>query len=341
MPSRLGEGIDKRIHGAISNTATYDVHGVVTKVYADDHLLALAIQDFLRSFRSQPAAKADIEFYLLTKEPGFELDAGGHGGSSELLYDWNVLRYSREGQLRYQEVPGAGSIIADPDSGLAVAFVENDMAACSWSVAHVIFFPMWAQLLKTRGVFPVHAAGLQKGSKGILFPGKSGCGKSTLSLHLLRHGYKLLGDDTVFLRRKGKGAEMLFFPEDVDVCAETVDLFPRLALARNLTEDRWQPKARVNLNEVGSDAVVESSNTDVLVFPVIAMDGITRYERVGSTEALAELILYAFLFMDPLTSRENFALLASLVQTTKCFRLHMGLDGAELAGAVDEILAAA
>ncbi len=340
MSSRLGSGVDRMIKNAIPNTATYVVHGVVTKVYADDHLLALAVQDFLRSFRGQPEEQADIEFYLLTKEPGFELDAGGHGGGSELLYDWNVLRYSREGQLRYQEVPGAGSIIADPEAGLAVAFVESDMAACSWSVAHVIFFPMWAQLLKARGVFPIHAAGLQRGGKGILFPGKSGCGKSTLSFHLLRHGYKLLGDDTVFIRRSGSGAEMLFFPEDVDVCSETVDLFPQLALARNLTEDRWQPKARVNLNEVGPDAVVESSATDVLVFPVIAEDGKTRYERIGPTEALAELILYAFLFMDPQTSKENFALLASLVQTTKCFRLHMGLDGAELAGAVDSIVAA-
>ena len=342
MASRLGEGIDKRIDGAKPNSATYSVHDVVTKVYADDHLLALAVQDFLRSFRGQPGTAADIEFYLLTREPGFQLETGGQSGSSELLYDWQVLRYSREGQLRFQEVPGAGSIVADPDAGLAVAFVDSDMAACSWSVAHVIFFPMWAQLLKTRGVFPIHAAGLQRDGKGILFPGRSGCGKSTLSLHLLRHGYKLLGDDTVFARRSASesgNVEMLFFPEEVDVCSETVDLFPRLALARNLTEDRWQPKARVNLNEVGPDAVVESSETHAIVFPVISEDGKTSYERIGQTEALAELILYAFLFMDPQTSKENFALLASLVQSTKCFRLHMGLDGSELAGAVDGIIA--
>lgn len=341
MPSRLGKTIGQRINGARPNAATYVTHGVVTRVYADDYLLALAIQDFLRPFRGQPEAQADIEFYLLTKSSDFEISPGDHGGNGELLYDWNVLRYSGEGRLRYQEVPGAGSVAADLDAGLAVAFVESDIAACSWSMAHVIFFPIWAQMLKNRGIFPVHAAGLERNGRGILFPGKSGCGKSTLSLHLLRHGYRLLGDDTVFVRRLGEGAEMLFFPEEVDVCPETVDLYPQLALARNLTEDRWQPKARVNLNDVGPEAVVESSSTDILVFPVIAGDGITRYERVGPTEALAELILYAFLFMDPQTSKENFALLAGMVQTVKCYRLHMGLDGAELAGAVDEIVAAA
>lgn len=341
MPGRLGGKIGKRINGARPNAATYAVHGVVTRVYADDHLLALAIQDFLRPFRGQPDTEADLEFYLITREPGFEFDPGDHGGNGELLYDWNVLRYHGEGRLRYQEVPGAGSVVADLDAGLAVAFMESDMTACSWSVAHVIFFPIWAQMLKTRGIFPVHAAGLERGGKGILFPGKSGCGKSTLSLHLLRQGYRLLGDDTVFVRRSRGGAEMLFFPEEVDVCPETVDLYPQLALARNLAEDRWQPKARVNLSEVGPDAVVESSTTDLLVFPVIAADGKTRYERVGPTEALAELILYAFLFMDPLTSKENFTLLAGLVQSVKCYRLYMGLDGAELARTVDELAATA
>jgi hypothetical protein len=341
MTNEIVRSIRERYSAAKLNAATYTVHGVVTKVYADDHLMALAIQDFLRSFRGMPKSRPDLEFFLLTKKDGAGIEASDRRGSAELLYDWNVLRYSREGQLRFQEVPGAGSVVADLDSGRAVAFVESDIAACAWSIAHVIFFPIWAQLLKTKGVFPVHAAGLERNGKGILFPGKSGCGKSTLSLHLLRHGYRLLGDDTVFVRRNGEGTEMLFFPEEVDVCPETVDLFPQLALARNLTEDRWQPKSRVNLNEVKSSSVVESASTDLLVFPVIAKDGQSRFERVGQTEALAELILYAFLFMDPQTSKENFALLAGLVRSAKCYRLYMGLDGAELARAVDELIAAA
>ncbi len=340
MPFTLGQTIRERFAGTGPNPSTYDVHGVVTRVYADDHLLALAIQDFLRPFRCMPQAKTDIEFYLLTKESAGP-DASDYFKSGEVLYDWQVLRYSRDGQLRYQEAPGAGSIVADLDAGLAVAFVESGMAARAWSVAHLVFFPIWAQLLKTRGIFPVHAAGLERNGKGILFPGKSGCGKSTLSLHLLRHGYMLLGDDTVFVRGDGRGAEMLFFPEEVDVCPETIDLYSPLALARNMAEDRWQPKARVNLNDLRSSAVIENCHTDVLVFPVIAADGQTRYERVGQTEALAELILYAFLFMDPETSKENFALLAGLVRSARCYRLYMGLDGSELAAAVDKIVAAA
>lgn len=340
MAAGLGQCIEDRISGARLHAATYNVHGLVTKVYADHHFPALAIQDFLRPFRGQPGSPPDMKFYILTKEPDFQFQPD-HLGNTEVLYDWNVLKYAREGRLRYQEVPGAGWVVADPGEGLAVAFVEKNMMALPWSLSHVIFFPMWAQLLKARGIFPVHAAGLERNGKGILFPGKSGCGKSTLSCHLLEHGYRLLGDDTVFVRRSGSRAQMLFFPEEVDITADMLDLSSNLAMARRRADDRWQPKERINLSGLGRGRVVESSLADILVFPRISRDGKTSYDRVGGTEALAELILYSFLFMDPQTSKENFALLANLVQTAKCYRLHMGPDGAEVAAAVDDIIAAA
>ena len=338
MESRLGEQIDKHIQGARQNAATYNFHGVVTRVYADNHLLALSVQDFLRPFRGNPNEKADIEFFLMDSST-VEIDSLNASSKAELLYDWQVLKYSSEDQLRFQQVPEASMVIADIEAGLAAAFVETEMHACSWSVAHIIFFPMWAQMLKMRGLFPVHSAGLVRDGCGIIFPGKSNCGKSTLTLKLLQRGYKLLGDDTVFVRAAGNGAEMLFFPEEVDVCADTIDLYSQLALARMITEDRWQPRERVNLHEVGADSVVETARANLLIFPVIAADGITRYEKVAPSSALAEMILYAFLFMDPSTTRDNFNVLASLVQSVPCYRLFMGLDGDALSAAVDEIIA--
>lgn len=341
MSEGLGKNVEERISGAKLNAATYHVHGLVTKVYADNILLALAVQDFLRSFRGLPSGKADIEFYLLTVDPGYELDPGGSNGNKELLYDWNVFRYSREGSLRYQQVPGGGWIVADLDKGLAVAFIEREVASNSWSIAHVMFYPIWAQMLKAQGIFPIHAAGLERGGHGVLFPGKSNCGKSTLSLRLLKRGYKFLGDDTIFVKQSGEEVEMLFFPEEVNICEEAVDLFSPLMHTQSNVEDRWQPKASVNLNEIGANSIVESSRAEFLIFPVIAEDGKTSYEPVNPRDALAELVLYAFLFMDPQTSKENFAVLASLVQSVKSYRLYMGLDGDDIAAAVDEIIAAA
>ncbi|MBM4036922.1 MAG: hypothetical protein FJ290_00280 [Planctomycetes bacterium] len=50
----------------------------------------------------------------------------------------------------------------------------------------------------------VHAAGVNMGGKGLIFPGKSGAGKSTLAAHLAgREGLRLLSDDRVALRKVG------------------------------------------------------------------------------------------------------------------------------------------
>jgi hypothetical protein len=50
----------------------------------------------------------------------------------------------------------------------------------------------------------VHAAGLEWGGRGYVFPGKSGAGKSTLSrLFATRSNFEMLSDDRIVLRKMG------------------------------------------------------------------------------------------------------------------------------------------
>lgn len=64
---------------------------------------------------------------------------------------------------------------------------------------HYLFSLCWFELLKRHGLFNIHAAGLSSGEKGLLITGASGAGKSTLTVALVRAGFSLLGDDTLFL----------------------------------------------------------------------------------------------------------------------------------------------
>lgn len=60
-------------------------------------------------------------------------------------------------------------------------------------------------LAERRGVL-VHAAGLERDGRVILFPGVSGAGKSTISRLLAgRNGWTLLSDDRVILRQRDSG----------------------------------------------------------------------------------------------------------------------------------------
>ncbi|EIC21284.1 phosphoenolpyruvate carboxykinase [Thiorhodovibrio frisius] len=59
--------------------------------------------------------------------------------------------------------------------------------------------PLMYYKLLQRGVLLMHAAGVTDGKAGYLFPAHGGTGKTTLSIALLAHGFKLLGDDLLFI----------------------------------------------------------------------------------------------------------------------------------------------
>lgn len=64
--------------------------------------------------------------------------------------------------------------------------------------AQVLEPVMYLKLLK-RNVLFMHAAGVATDKHGYLFPAHGGTGKTTLSIALLGHGYRLLGDDLLFV----------------------------------------------------------------------------------------------------------------------------------------------
>lgn len=69
---------------------------------------------------------------------------------------------------------------------------------------------MYLKLLEQNVLF-MHAAGVATAEDGYLFPAHGGTGKTTMSMALLSHGFRLLGDDLLF----------------VDLEARTVHPYPR------------------------------------------------------------------------------------------------------------------
>lgn len=85
----------------------------------------------------------------------------------------------------------------------------------------------WLQmLLVPRGMSLVHAAGLEMGGKGVLFPGFGGVGKTLLVAALRdRKDTKFFGDDFVIVDGKGR---MRSFPSDFSIYPYHLEAFPEL-----------------------------------------------------------------------------------------------------------------
>jgi len=73
--------------------------------------------------------------------------------------------------------------------------IESLMAAAEWYV-----FSEWVDRLAARHLV-CHAAALERNGAALLLMGKTGAGKSTLAFHLVRRGYRYLGDEFAVIRR--------------------------------------------------------------------------------------------------------------------------------------------
>ena len=324
--------------GAGSAAAFFDVHGVTTRVESNSRKVIGALEHFFRAFPGKETAAPDIRVFLYTVN---ELDGetATVPESAAMLYDWGKVRIFHEGPLRYEQVDTRALVVADVEARASVGFAQEGLLETDWLITNLFFYPLWAQLLKECGLFPLHAAGLVREGRSCLFLGRSGSGKSTLSLHLVRNGYGLLSDDTVFLRESGGPVEALSFPEEINVSEQTIELIPELSRVENFTVNELRQKSSFQIEELYPGCIADSSAPALMVFPQIAETEATVLAPMTNTEALALALRYGFFFLDPSTTGRHFEILSLLAKQTQCFRLYSGSDQEQLEHAVDTLLA--
>jgi hypothetical protein len=207
-----------------------------------------------------------------------------------------------------------------------------------WLASHPFFTLALVELLKRRGLFSVHAAGLAWRGHSLLLAGTSGAGKSTLTLALLERGFDLLGDDTTFLRMEPAGVRVLAFPDEIDITAHTLGMFPDIA--DRLTDagrSGWK-KLQLPAGILGSGMAWESEPA-ALVFPAIAGSETSRLAPITPGEALLELAPNVIL-TDHESSQAHLSALGRLVNQCDCYRLMAGTDLEAAAKLLESLLEA-
>jgi len=326
-------------------TADYDVHGVSTRVVTNSRAIAAAIERFLQPFKAEAAVAEsssgpDISVHLFAVD-ALSPEMSPRDGDAEMLYNWGTLKVYHDGPRRYAEVDTRARMTADVDACAAAGFTREALLDSDWPITNLFFYPLWAQMLKVKGLFPLHAAGLCRGDRSALFLGRSGSGKSTLSISLVKGGYGILSDDTVFLREKGGRLEALAFPEEINVREETIRLLPDLSRVRNFNMNELRQKSSFSIEELYPGSIAESSQPVVMAFTQVADSETTTAEPMSGTEALSQSLRYGFFFLDPSTNERHFYIMSMLARQARCFRLRTGRDQDGLVRVVDGLLAEA
>ena len=211
--------------------------------------------------------------------------------------------------------------------------VESDKLQVA---THHLFNLCLFELLKRHGRYNIHAAGLSSGGQGLLFTGTTGSGKSTLTVAMLRAGFGLLGDDTLFLSQSCEGIRAQAFPDEIDVTEQTAGFFPELPAFSDARKN-LRNKAQIVAEEVYQTGWVESCIPRILLFPKVANTPISVLKPVDPEHALLELATNIML-TEAHSSQAHLDALGGLIRQCDCYRLETGRDFDTLPNRLRELL---
>ena len=138
-----------------------------------------------------------------------------------------VLWHAGERLFMDSPVYGMRAVVTPTSARLACDTPTDEMGL------RQLFRPIATHLLAYHDAYVVHGAAVRHDGFGVLVLGQSGKGKSTLALAALEHGWTVMADDLVALRRDGATLELRGVPKALalpgDLEAESLATSPALA----------------------------------------------------------------------------------------------------------------
>ncbi len=303
-------------------TRFYSLYSVHTAVDAWPQLLE-AIGARLAPFAADPGGAPELTLSFEAADSPVPMPAAQ---AARCVYEFPDGHVVYEADADRLTVVVGDRIYAEcePSRGRSRVRVESPEASDLYTLAHPILSLLLMELLKGRGLYPVHAAGVVMNGCGVLLPGVSGAGKSTLSLALARRGYSFLADDTVFVQAAGSEWRVRAFPDQVDLCPDAVDLFPELTELGGERPPGWR-KSQVRAESVYQTRIAWDAPPRVLIFPAVRGTPKSALRPLSCDEALFELAPNVLL-TDAGRSQRHLDALAGLVRQCACYRLDTGRD---------------
>jgi hypothetical protein len=309
--------------------ATYAVAGLTIEAFCEDPTVAAMVEGRLSALRGdplEPAAPADITIEITAPgSPSPPLRAPA--GAGRPMYDGpdQAIDYFEQVDQLFADFAGHVVLQCEPAAGRIRIAVASSDPADRVVAAHPLLTVALHETVKRFGRFPLHAAGLALGDRGVLVPGKSGAGKSTLTVTLVRAGFDFLSDDTVFLTSDGDGVLVSGFPDEIDVGEGTIAMFPELDHLARVPLALGREKHGFRVEEVFGVEPRLSCRPDVLVFPRVEEGPSPHLEALSTAEALIELMPNV-LVTEPKTTQAHMDMLGELVRSVPGYRFRPGPD---------------
>lgn len=121
-------------------------------------------------------------------------------------------------------------------------------------------------VLRSRGFAGLHGAGLIKNGHAVMLRAWQGTGKSTLAFACVQRGYRLLGEDVVWVHWASPDREWWGAPWTLSLLPEAQAFFPALAGIEPTVMPNGELKIVLDLDQLMPDATVVTTPPGSLVF---------------------------------------------------------------------------
>ena len=113
-------------------------------------------------------------------------------------------------------------------------------------------------VLPLSGYVALHGSVVTRGDQTIFFAGDSAMGKSTIALEMMKHGFKIISDDSPIAALTAGGAQVLSGRDQLSITENTLRLFPELeecvSRQRDVSGKYFLDRSKLGATRVSSEA---------------------------------------------------------------------------------------
>jgi hypothetical protein len=345
----------EEIKSSLTYESRYAIEHVRITFHTNCSAINAVIDSYLRYFRAgeELNGSAHYDLFLARREAGLieklatpfsprmKRIAGYFGPDQGKISEIEFFQIFEENQRlhfrRGRERPSIWASLELPTHSLSCLIAE-DVKERSWGFRQ-LFLVVLQEIMKNEGLFPIHAAGVSRNGRGILIVAPAGYGKTTTTLLLLRQGFSLLSDDTLFLRERGEELEVISFPEEVKILPETVPLFDELSFLQHTCMPEGSDKFTFPIEKLYRNRIEWRARPEILIFLEKGEDyfpGIRPMEKKTALKSFFSQMSLPGANKGAL--RSYFEMITKLVRFCRTYSLKSEYDRAAVPDAITSLL---
>ncbi|HWQ34726.1 MAG TPA: hypothetical protein VNQ79_17885 [Blastocatellia bacterium] len=310
---------------------TLEICRVPVVITASAQLISV-IADYFRYYHPQPISSpfAAPQSALSLSLEACTSPLSAASADAEMLSQWEVMQLWRRPQTGAEpegfelRTPDA-LIIIEPEAGRAT----GQLAPQAVEVAHTLAYIAVLLLLRTRGIYHLHAAAaLSPENELFVICGEPKAGKTTLATALGLAGWNPIADDALLIYEAESGAELSAFRRSFHLSNDILERWPKLnEMLRHQRTPLRTWASGLEFFDTVRLAETACNRIDCILLPQLSNAERTRTEPVSLSEALLRLAQQSMFFqLWPEQTKQQMKLLTVLAGKAVCLRFLAGRD---------------